>query len=297
VKIGIATRNMEAWSSTQVREALTKKGIPYVCFTFPKLVAQLAHKPHFKAKDTNLQDVNILEDLDAIIIRPIGHGSLEELVFRMDMLYKLERLGFYVINPPEAIEHCVDKYDILAILEDNNVPVPRTVATENVNEALKAFKELGSDVVVKPIFGSRGMGATRIVDAEIASTIFKAITFHHGVIYLQEFVPHGHSDIRAFVIDGHVVAAMRRVAESWKTNYSQGARPAPTTLSKEFEMLAVKAAKAVGCKIAGVDILEGPDGPKICDVNSQPGWKGLQMVTKVNIAEQIVDFVLSELKK
>jgi RimK family alpha-L-glutamate ligase len=283
---------MEAWSSTQLREELTKRNIPYVCFTFPKLMAQIGYKPYFK-----VADINLLEELDALIIRPIGRGSLEELVFRMDMLYKLERLGFYVINPPEAIEHCVDKYDILAILEDNGVPVPHTVATESVNEALKAFAELGGDVVVKPLFGSRGMGATRVVDSEIASTIFKSITFHHGVIYLQEFVPHGHSDIRAFVIDGHVAAAMRRVAESWKTNYSRGARPAPIELDPALEELAVKSAKAVGCKIAGVDILESPDGPKICDVNSQPGWKGLQMVTKVNIAEGIVDFVLSELKK
>jgi RimK family alpha-L-glutamate ligase len=292
LKIGIVTRNMEAWSSTQLRDELTKRNIPYVCFTFPRLIAQIGYKPYFKAAN-----VNLLEELDALVIRPIGRGSLEELVFRMDILYKLERLGFYVINPPEAIEHCVDKYDILAILEDNGVPVPRTAATESLSEALKAFAELGGDVVVKPIFGSRGMGATRVVDSEIASTVFKAITFHHGVIYLQEFVPHGHSDIRAFVIGGHVVAAMRRVAESWKTNYSQGARPAPITLDPALEELAVKSAKAVGCKIAGVDILEGPNGPMIVDVNSQPGWKGLQLVTKVNIANKIVSFVLSELKK
>jgi len=289
---------MEAWSSTQVREALTKRGIAYVCFTFPKLIARLAYKPHFKVTETTQQEeVNLQEDLDALIVRPIGRGSLEELVFRMDMLYKLERSGFYIVNPPEAIEHCVDKYDILAILEGAGVPVPRTAATENVAEALKAFKELGGDVVVKPIFGSRGQGATRIVDADIADTVFKAITFHHGVIYLQEFVAHGHSDIRAFVVGGHVIAAMRRVAEGWKTNYSRGARPAPTILSNEFEELAVKAARAVGCKVAGVDILEGPDGPKIVDVNSQPGWKGLQVVTKVNIADEIVNFMLSELKK
>ncbi|MFB3888554.1 MAG: RimK family alpha-L-glutamate ligase [Candidatus Bathyarchaeia archaeon] len=292
MKVGIATRNPEAWSSSQVREALTKHGIAYVCFTFPRLIAQLGRKPYFR-----VADVSLLEDLDALIIRPIGRGSLEELVFRMDMLYKLEREGFYVINPAEAIEHCVDKYDILAILEDNGVPVPRTFATESVNEAVKAFEELGGDVVVKPIFGSRGIGATRVVDKEIANTVFKAIAFQHGVIYIQEFVPHGHSDIRAFVVGDRVIAAMRRVAEGWKTNYSQGARPAPTTLSKEFEDLAVKAAKAVGCKISGVDILEGPEGPSICDVNSQPGWKGLQMVTKVNIAEEVVSFVLSELKR
>jgi RimK family alpha-L-glutamate ligase len=298
LKIGIATRNMEAWSSTQVREALSKRGIPYVCFTFPKLVARLAYKPHFKTSDiTTQQEVKLKEDIDALIIRPIGRGSLEELVFRMDMLYKLQRMGFYVLNPPEAIEHCVDKYDILAVLEDAGVPVPRTCATESVNEALKAFKELGGDVVLKPIFGSRGQGATRIVDADIADTIFKAVTFHHGVIYLQEFVAHGTSDIRAFVVDNRVIAAMRRVAEGWKTNYSRGAKPAPTALSKEFEDLAVKSATAVGAKVAGVDILEGPDGPRIVDVNSQPGWKGLQMVTKVNIADEIVDFLLAELKR
>ena len=283
---------MEAWSSTQLREALTKRGISYECFTFPKLVAQLGQKPYFK-----VNNLNLLEDLDALIIRPIGRGSLEEIVFRMDMLYKLERHGFLVINPAEAIEHCVDKYDILAILEDNGIPVPRTVVTESVNEALKAFKELGGDVVVKPLFGSRGIGATRVVDAEVANTVFKAITFSHGVIYIQEFVPHGTSDIRAFIVGDRVIAAMRRVADSWKTNYSQGARPVPITLDSALEEIAVKAANAIGCKIAGVDILEGPDGPKICDVNSQPGWKGLQMVTKVNIADEIVNYVLSELKK
>ncbi len=288
---------MEAWSSTQVREALTKRGISYVCFTFPRLIAQLGRKPYFKVKDVNLQDVDLLQDLNALIIRPIGRGSLEELVFRMDMLYKLEREGFYIINPAEAIEHCVDKYDILAILEDNGIPVPRTFATESANQAVEAFKALGGDVVIKPVFGSRGIGATRVNDAEVALTVFKAITFQHGVVYLQEFVEHGTSDIRAFVVGDRVVAAMRREADGWKTNYSQGARPAPITLSKEFEELAIKAAKSVGCKVSGVDILEGPNGPKICDVNSQPGWKGLQMVTKVNIADEIVNFLLSELKK
>ena len=292
MKIGIATRNMEAWSSTQLRGELDKRGIPYECFTFPKLVAKLAYKPSFKVNNLELP-----KELDALIIRPIGRGSLEELVFRMDMLYKLERQGFLIINPTEAIEHCVDKYDILAILEDNNIPIPRTAATESVNEALKAFTELGEDVVVKPLFGSRGIGATRIVDPEIAATIFKAITFHHGVIYIQEFIPHGTSDIRAFVIDNTVIAAMRRVAENWKTNYSQGAKPAPLKLNPNLEQLAVRAAKVVGCKIAGVDILEGPNGPVIVDVNSQPGWKGLQMVTKVNVADEIVNFILAELKQ
>ncbi|MDI6805275.1 MAG: RimK family alpha-L-glutamate ligase, partial [Candidatus Bathyarchaeia archaeon] len=234
---------------------------------------------------------------DALIIRPIGRGSLEEIVFRMDMLYRLQRLGFYVINPPEAIEHCVDKYDILAILEEKGIPVPRTAVTENVEEALKAFDDLGRDVVVKPLFGSRGIGSTRVRDAEIASTIFRNITFYHGVIYLQEFIHHGFSDIRAFIVGDSVVAAMRRVANNWKTNYSQGARPEPITLDKAMEDLAVKSAKLIDCKIAGVDILESSRGPLVVEVNSQPGWRGLQFVAKVNIADEIIDFVLSEVRK
>jgi len=292
LKIGIATRDRNSWSSTQLREALAKHNIPHLCFSFPQLVARAGYKPYI-----NVGNTSILEELDALLIRPIGRGSLEEIVFRMDMLYRLQRLGLYVINPPEAIEHCVDKYDLLAILEDNGIPVPRTAITENVDEALKAFNELGGDVVVKPIFGSRGIGSTRVKDPEIASTIFRAITFYHGVIYLQEFVHHGFSDIRAFVVGDRVVAAMRRLANSWKTNYSQGARPEPLRLDRTMEEMAIKSAKLIECKIAGVDILESPRGPLVVEVNSQPGWRGLQSVTRVNIADEIVDFVLSELKK
>ena len=292
MKIGIVTRNRNSWSSTQLQETLAKHNIPHLCFSFPQLVARAGYKPYI-----NVGNTSILEELDALLIRPIGRGSLEEIVFRMDMLYRLQRLGLYVINPPEATEHCVDKYDLLAILEDNGIPVPRTAITENVNEALKAFNELGGDVVVKPIFGSRGIGSTRVKDPEIASTVFRAITFYHGVIYLQEFVHHDFSDIRAFVVGDRVVAAMRRVANSWKTNYSQGARPEQIRLDKSMEEMAIKSAKLIECKIAGVDILESPRGPLVVEVNSQPGWRGLQSVARVNIADEIVAFIVSELKK
>jgi RimK family alpha-L-glutamate ligase len=292
LKIGIVTKDPEAYGSVMLREALAKRGITNLCLSFPQLVARVGYKPYL-----NMGSLDITKELDALIIRPIGRGSLEEIVFRMDVLYRLQRLGLYIVNPPEAIEHCVDKYDILAILEDNGVPVPRTAVTENPKEALKLFHELGGDVVVKPIFGSRGIGSTRVTDPEVASTIFKAITLYHGVIYIQEFIPHGFSDIRAFVIGNRVAAAMRRVAANWKTNYSQGAHPESLKLDSSLEDLAVKSARLVECKIAGVDILESSRGHMIIEVNSQPGWRGLQSVTSFNIADEIVDFVLSELKK
>ena len=252
----------------------------------------MGHKPFFRITDTT-----VAEELDALMVRPVGRGSLEELIFRMDVLYRLQRLGVYIVNPPEAIEHCVDKYDVLTILEENGIAVPRTTVTESVDEALKAFDELGRDVVVKPLFGSRGLGSTRIRDADIAYTVFRAIAFYRGVIYIQEFIQHGSSDIRAFVIGDRVAAAMRRVAQGWKTNYSQGARPEAVCLDKTLEDMAVKSAKLVDCKVAGVDILESPKRPVLVEVNSQPGWKGLQSITKACIADEIVGFILSELKK
>jgi RimK family alpha-L-glutamate ligase len=201
-----------------------------------------------------------------------------------------------IINPPISIERSVDKFCTLALLEENGLPVPKTVVTESCEEALEAFQELGGDVVMKPLFGSRGIGSTRISDSEIAARIFRTVSFHHGVLYLQEFIPHGFSDIRAFVIDNRVIAAMHRVAENWKTNVSLGAKPMPLKLDKEKEDLAVKAAKVIGCKVAGVDIIESQRGPVIVELNSQPGWRGLQSVTSVNIAEEIIRYVLSELK-
>jgi RimK family alpha-L-glutamate ligase len=290
-KMGLITRNQDGWCSTQLRRAMEKYGVTPLCFNFSQLVARIKSKP-----EASVGETNILSELSALIIRPIGRGSLEEIIFRMDLLHRLQRLGMLIINPPSSIERSVDKYYTLALLEENGLPVPKTIATESHEEALRAFHELGGDIVMKPLFGSRGIGSTRISDPEIAARIFRAVSFHRGVLYLQEFIPHGVSDVRAFVIDNHVVAAMHRVAESWKTNVSLGAKPKPLKLDKEKEDLAIKAAKVIGCKIAGVDILEGPQGPVLVELNSQPGWRGLQSVTSLNIAEEIIKFILSELK-
>ena len=291
MKMGIITRDESGWCTTQLREAIKRQNITSMCFSFSQLVARVKYKPVASVGETN-----ILKDLSALITRPIGRGSLEEIIFRMDLLYRLERLGMLIINSPSSIERSVDKYYALALLEEHGLPVPRTAVTESHREALKCFHELGGDVVVKPLFGSRGVGSTRVSDPDVATRVFRAISFYHGVLYLQEFVPHGVSDVRAFVVGDRVIASMQRVAGTWKTNVSLGAKPVSLRLSGELEDLAVRTAKAIGCKVAGVDILEGPSGPLIVELNSQPGWRGLQSVTKVNIADEIVRYVLSELK-
>jgi RimK family alpha-L-glutamate ligase len=292
VKIGILTRNPEAWCSMNLIKAFEKLGAEPVCLRFSRLVAKVGSKPVVYH-----EDINVLEELGALVIRPIGRGSLDECIFRMDILHRLTRLGLPVINHPSAIEKCIDKYYALTILEEHGIPVPKTVVTESAEEALKAFHELGGDVVIKPLFGSRGVGITRISDPEIATRIFRALQFTHNVLYIQEFIPHGTRDIRAFVINEEVVASMYREGRSWKTNVAQGAVPKMLKLVGEAEELAIKATKVVGCEIAGVDILEGPNGLYIVEINSQPGWRGIQTVTKVNIAEAIAKYVIERAKR
>ena len=288
LKVGILTRNEESWCSAQLKNSLVKHDVLPFCFDFPSLAARVGLKPEVSADATDL-----LKDLEAIIVRPIGRGSLEEIIFRMDLLHRLERLGMYILNPPAAIERSVDKYYALTLLEEAGLPVPRTIVTESAHRALEAFHELGGDVVVKPIFGSRGIGSTRVSDHDVAERIFRALDFNHQVLYLQEFVPHGNHDVRIFVLGSRVLASMRRVADSWKTNVSLGARPALYEPPVRIERLATRASETVGCEVAGVDILETEKGPLIVELNSQPGWKGLQTVTQVNIADEIVRYVLS----
>ena len=292
MKIGVLTKNPESWHSKQLEKAIIKNNIIPFFFRFTEITAKIEEKLQIYARNTN-----IIEEIPAVIVRPIGRGSLEEIIFRLDVLHSLEKSGTLIINPPKAIEISVDKYYSLNLLRQSGISVPRTIATENFEEALQAFKELGEDVVVKPLFGSRGVGSTRVSDSEIATRIFRALTYNHEVIYLQEYIEHGFSDIRAFVIGERVVASMRREAQTWKTNVSLGAKPKPVKLDNELEDLAIKASRIIGCKVAGVDIVESRKGPLIVEINSQPGWRGLQTVTKVNIADEIVKYVISELKR
>jgi ribosomal protein S6--L-glutamate ligase len=100
--------------------------------------------------------------------------------------------------------------------------------------------------------------------------------------------------MRAFVIKDDVVAAMKRESRSWKTNVSQGARPVGVSLSDELCKMVVKATRVLGCEIAGVDVMEGDQGFVVNEVNSQPGWRGLQSTTNTDIAGKIADYVISQ---
>jgi len=293
MEIGILTRNPSAWCSRELARAFSELGAKVTFMRFDRLSARVGFRPLASHRRPDLRAV---EALDALVVRPIGRGSLEEIIFRMDLLRRLEEEGVVIVNPAEAIEICSDKYRALWLMELAGLPVPRTFVAEDVRSAMRAFYELGRDVVVKPLFGSRGAGSVRVTDPDTALRVFRAIAFQHGVIYMQEFVPHDPYDIRVFVVGGEVVASMRRVSGHWKKNIALGARPEPLELGPELAEMAVRAAEVTKCEVAGVDILPGPEGPLLTEINSQPGWRGLQSTTRTDIAMRIASYVLSKIR-
>ena len=230
-----------------------------------------------------------LLEADAVLARIIPNGSLEQIIYRVDALHWLEDRGVAVMNSPRAIERCVDKFYTSAILQDAGLPTPETIVCERPEDATAAFRELG-DVIVKPLFGSMGLGMVRVSDEEMAFRVFKTIEQIRGVYYLQRTVDHDGRDIRAFVVGGRVLAAVERRSEGWRTNLSRGGRAQPVELSEAWSALAVRAAAAVGAEYAGVDLLPARDGTAyVIEVNGIPGWEGLQKATGVDVAGAVIE--------
>jgi RimK family alpha-L-glutamate ligase len=234
-----------------------------------------------------------LDAADAILARIIPSGSLEQIIYRVDALHRLEDRGVPVVNSPRAIERSVDKFWTSSLLEQCGLPTPETVVCENVDEAFAAFRRLG-DVVIKPLFGSMGLGMTRVSDEDMAFRVFRTIEQIRGVFYLQRAIEHSGADLRLFVLGSRVIGAIERRASGWRTNLAQGATAVSSRPDDADASLAVRAAAAVGAEYAGVDLLKGADGTTyVLEVNGIPGWKGLQQATGVDVAGLLVDYLAS----
>jgi ribosomal protein S6--L-glutamate ligase/tetrahydromethanopterin:alpha-L-glutamate ligase len=277
----------KAWYTRALQTAFKARGIETPCFPVTGLVGATGSKSRLSVGNESL------EDYQAVLVRSIPGGSLEQIIYRMDALHRLENAGVRILNSPSAIERGVDKYYTLTLMEDEGLLVPRTIVTERFDDAMDAFDELGRDVVVKPLFGSEGRGMIRVSDRDTAYRVFRALELGRYVYYQQVYVPHGCEDIRVFVVGDTAVAAMMRRGETWKTNISNGARAERLRPDKRLADMSVRAAKALGAEYAGVDILpiEG-GGYSLIEVNTIPGWKGLKKATGFDAAEYLADFVL-----
>ena len=228
---------------------------------------------------------------DAAVVRGVPGGSLQEVIFYLDILHALKIAGVPVYNDAGAVERSVDKAMTSVLLQQADLPTPPTWVVRDRDEALAiAESELtaGHLLISKPIFGSQGEGIRRL---EKMTDLFW-LTSSQGIYYLQRFINcrgNGYSDIRVFVINGQVMTAMRRMGQSWLNNVAKGAACETIKISDYLADLAIQAVAALQMDYAGVDIIQDNDGRyHIIEVNSIPAWKGLYKTTGLNMADYLV---------
>jgi RimK family alpha-L-glutamate ligase len=275
------------WHTEQLERAASARGYAATVLPYEDLVATIGSNSSLRTGSTEL------DEMDLVLARIIPSGSLEQIVFRVDALHRLEDRGTRVVNSPRAIERTVDKFWTSALLEQCGILTPETVVCESPEAASAAVRRMG-DVIVKPLFGSMGLGMVRVCDEEMAYRVFRTIEQIRGVYYLQQTIDHDGADLRAFVIGGRVIGAIRRRSPGWRTNLARGATAQAATLEPDQINLAVRAAAAVGAEYAGVDLLPARDGRTyVLEVNGIPGWKGLQQATGIDVAGALLDYLAS----
>lgn len=217
--------------------------------------------------------------------------------FSLAIIRHLERLGVLVLNQSTAIETVKDKLYTQQILAASNLPVPKTMLVKFPIDVELVKKQLGFPVVVKLISGSKGSGVYLSDTPENFEDLMTLIesTKSSANIIIQEFIASSHGrDLRVFMIGGRAVACMQRVSTdgNFKANISRGGDAQPFALTPEIEMLAIETVREVGLDIAGVDLLFDADHFKVCEVNSSPGFKGIEKAyPDMNVADMILQYV------
>ena len=286
MKLGILTIERDAVINNLIKSC-EKFGINYKIMNPENILAGFGMDFKLKYYKT------FLNELDCCFVRNLGWDSF----FRFDVLKYLNSY-IPVINPPDGIDRASNKFLTSIYLELNNIPQPKTVVTEDINEAI-LWVDRFEEAVLKPIFGCGGEGLLRIKKDIPISTkinILNEFKVKYNTFYIQEFIKplnNEYRDIRAFVIDDEVVAAMYRVGgDNWKNNVSQGGRVERCEITEDIERLALKAKDALGLFYAGVDLIESEDGLKVLEVNSTPSWIGLSKVSKVNVADRLLEKII-----
>jgi ribosomal protein S6--L-glutamate ligase len=208
----------------------------------------------------------------------------------MDLLGRLASRGTPVVNSPRSLEMAIDKYLSLSRLAAAGLPVPRTIVAQQPQSIRAAWESLGSNAVVKPLFGSCGRGIDRLQTvADLEPYVSAAEEAAGKVVYLQEFVPHDGWDARILLVGDEAYAMRRVAADNWRTNLALGARAEAFCPPPDWIDLARRAAAMLETTIAGVDLLPARDGRLlVLEVNAVPGWKGLESVTESDIAGRVV---------
>ena len=195
----------------------------------------------------------------------------------------------------QALVRSRDKLRSLQILSRAGLGLPKTVFTNYSKDVAKTLEEVGgAPVIIKLLEGTQGLGVILADNDKSAISVMEAFNGIKTRVIVQEFIREAKgADIRAFVVDGHVVGAMKRQARDgeFRSNLHRGGTAEVITLTRQEEIAAVKATKALGLGIAGVDMLQSERGPLIIEVNSSPGLEGIEKATQKDIAGDIIRYI------
>jgi len=292
MKIAILSRNARLYSTQRLVEVARERG--HVVRVLDPLRCYVRIAPgdvaiRYKGKP--------LKDIDAVIPR-IGTTST---FYGTAVLRQLEMMGVYTPNPSDAVLRARDKLRALQILASQGLDMPVTVFGDNPDDTSDVLAMLGDPPhVIKLNEGSQGTGVVLAEKRSASQSVIEAFRGLYANFLVQEFIGEANgSDLRCFVVGGKVVAAMQRDASpgDFRANLHRGGSAQAATLSAEERQISIRAAKALGLGIAGVDLLRSKRGPLILEVNASPGLEGIEAATGVDVSGHIIKHLEQHARK
>jgi len=284
MKIGILVRQ-PGYTVRRLREAAEARGHQVVVIRFPECYVEIEQdKPEVRYRGETLRG------LDVIVPRIMpGMTSYGAAIVR-----QFEMSGSYTTAKSIAITRSRDKLRSLQLLSKAGVGIPKTVFSRATDAVDDLIEHIGVPIVLKLVSSTQGNGVVLAETKKAAKSVIQAFYVNDTSFLMQEYIEEaGGSDIRAFVVGNQVVASMKRQSldEDFRSNIHQGGTGTPIKLTDEEKRTALKAAKAMGLQICGVDMIRSKRGPLVLEVNSSPGLEGIEQVTGRDIAGKIIDYV------
>jgi len=292
LKIGLLASNPELYSNQRILEAGEERGHQMVFLN----IKHCYMKVDDNEPEVHYRGGTILNDLDAVItrIRP------SMTFYGCALARQFESMGIYTVNSSEAITQSRDKLFSLQLMLKSGIGIPTTGFANSPMDTGDLIEMVGgAPLIVKLLEGTQGRGVVLAETKKAAESVINAFKALRANLLVQEFVKEADGkDLRCFVIDGKVVASIERTAApgEFRANIHQGGTASVVKITAEERKLAVKAAKVLGLKVAGVDIIRSSKGPLLLEVNSSPGLEGIETATGNNIAGLIVSSIESKFK-
>lgn len=289
MKLAILSCSPQAYSTRRLREAAVQRGHNVKVLNTLKFAIDLeegAPNLYFRQKP--------LSTYDAVLPR-IGASIT---YYGTAVVRQFEQMDVYCANSSVGITNSRDKLRSLQILSRHLIGIPKTTFVRDKKDVLPAIERVGgAPVIIKLLEGTQGIGVLLAETVKSAEAIIELLQSQKQNILIQKFVAESKGkDIRAFVVGDQVVASMRRTAQGqeFRSNVHRGGLAEAVVLDDVYKETAVRAAQIMGLRIAGVDLLEGKDGPLIMEVNSSPGLEGIEGSTQKDVAGAIIDYIAAQ---